>query len=80
MRSLGPSQFKREDVDAELTEEGNGGSALVQIQHGRRHFGTLDQCMGFVERGGRGVGELRCQARPQNERERRRASVAFDQK
>jgi hypothetical protein len=80
MRSLGLSQFRREDVDVKLTEEGNAGGALTQIRRGRRCFGTLDHSMGFVEKGGRGVGELRWRARPRNEREWRRASAAFDQK
>jgi hypothetical protein len=80
MRSLGLSQFGREDVDAKLTEEGNAGGASTQIRRGRRCFGTLDHSMGFVEKGGRGVGELRWRARPRNERERRRASAPFDRK
>jgi hypothetical protein len=33
-----------------------------------------------VERGGRGAVVLRCRARPQNNREKRRASTAFDQR
>jgi hypothetical protein len=50
MRSLGPSQFRRESADAELTEEGNGGGASTQIRRGRQHFDALDRCMGFAER------------------------------
>jgi hypothetical protein len=80
MHSLGPSQIGREGMDVELTEEGNGGGASVQIRRGRRRFGAPDKCMGFAERGGRGVSELRCRAQPWNKREQQRASAAFDQK
>jgi hypothetical protein len=54
MRSLGLSHFGRENADAELTEEGNGGGALAQIWRGWWHFYALDRCMGFVEGGERG--------------------------
>jgi hypothetical protein len=80
MRLLGPSQFGREGEDAEITEEGNDGGASAQIRRGQRHFGALDRCTGFAERGGRGAGELRCRTRPRNGRERRRASAAFNKK
>jgi hypothetical protein len=42
MRSLGPSQFRREGTDAELTEEGNGGGTSVQIRRRWWHFGALN--------------------------------------
>jgi hypothetical protein len=51
IRALGPSQKQKRNAGVELTEEGNGGGALAQIQRGRRCFGTLDWCTGLTERG-----------------------------